>query len=212
MATQVRPARAGDAAFVAWAILAASRSHLPRGAWDIAFDLPDAECLAILEQLAGASPPSFCSWRGFLVAAVDGTPAAALSGYDPAHAAPTDPGIDAVLAERGWTAGDIEMSNARLAPFTTCVPSQPDGMWIVEWVATRPEFRRRGLVDLLLDEVLDVGRRRGYADAQVAALIGNVPAQRAYEKHGFRVHRERVHPAFAAVMGCPGIVEMRRRL
>ncbi len=212
MAVLVRPAREGDAAFVAWTMLAASRSHLTRGAWDVALAVPDDECLAVLEALAVATPPTFCSWRGFLVAEVDRTPAAALSAYDPARVAPADPAIDAVLLARGATQTDIEASNVRLAPFMTCAPGQPDGTWIVEWVATRPAFRRRGLADALLDEVLAVGRRSGYAHAQIALLMGNAPAQRAYEKHGFRLERQRTHPDFAAMMGCPGIAELHRRL
>lgn len=212
MAVLVRPAREDDAAFVAWTMLAASRSHLGRGAWDIALDVDDADCLAVLEQLAHETPPTFCAWRGFMVAEVDGDPAAALSAYDPARVAPADPAIDAVLIRRGWTPGDIDASNQRLAAFMTCAPGQPDGTWIVEWVATRPEHRRRGLTDALLEAILDVGRRQGYGHAQIAFLMGNTPAQRAYEKHGFRLDRERTHPDFAATMGCPGIAELHRRL
>jgi ribosomal protein S18 acetylase RimI-like enzyme len=32
-----------------------------------------------------------------------------------------------------------------------------DKHWVVEWVATRPEYRRRGLVNQLLTRVLDIG-------------------------------------------------------
>lgn len=212
MAVTVRSAREDDAAFVAWTMVAASRSHLPRGAWDLALALPDADTQAVLEALALGTPATFCSWRGFLVAEVDGTPAAALSAYDPGDVAPVDPAIDAVLLRRGWTQAEIDASNARLAPFMTCAPGQPGGTWVVEWVATRPEHRRQGLVDTLLPAVLEVGRRRGYTSAQIAILIGNTPAQRAYEKHGFRLGREHTHPEFAAAMGCPGIAELHRRL
>jgi translation initiation factor 4G len=212
MAILVRPAHAGDAAFVAWTMLAASRSHLPRGAWDLGLAMPDPECLSVLEEIAHEMPPSFCSWRHFLVAEVDGTPGAALSAYDPGRIAPADPAIDAVVLRRGWTQADIDASNRRLVPFMTCAPGQPEGTWVVEWVATRPALRRRGLIDALLPEVLDVGRRRGYREAQIAILMGNTPAQRAYEKQGFRIAREITHPDFAAAMGCPGIAELHRRL
>jgi len=212
MAILVRPARASDAAFVAWTMLAASRSHLECGAWDLALALPDEDCIAILEAVSHEAPATFCSWQGFLVAEVDGTPAAALSAYDPAAIAPVDPAIDAVLLRRGWSPLDIDESNERLVPFMTCAPGQPNGTWVVEWVATRPAFRRRGLVDALIAEILDVGRRRGYTAAQIAILMGNTPAQRAYEKHGFRLSHEHRHPDFAAAMGCPGIAELHRWL
>ncbi len=212
MATLVRAARDDDAAFVASTILAASRSHLTRGAWDIALALPTDGVLSVLERLAVATPPSFCSARGFLLAEVDGSPAAALSAYDPGLVAPTDPAIDAALIAMGWSQADIDQSNTRLAPFMTCTPAQEHGTWIVEWVATRPEFRRRGLVERLLGDILALGRDRGYADAQIAILMGNTPAQRAYEKMGFHLTQERTHPEFATLVGCPGIAELHQRL
>ncbi|HEV7734708.1 MAG TPA: GNAT family N-acetyltransferase [Candidatus Binatia bacterium] len=212
MATLVRAARDDDAAFVAWTILMASRSHLTRGAWDIALDLPTDGVLAMLERLALSTPPSFCSTRGFLIAEVDGTPTAALSAYDPGLVAAPDPAIDAVLIAMGWSQDDIGRSNARFAPFMTCTPAQEHGTWIVEWVATRPELRRRGLVERLLGDILALGRERGYVDAQIAILMGNTPAQRAYEKMGFRLTHERTHPDFAALVGCPGMAELHQRL
>jgi ribosomal protein S18 acetylase RimI-like enzyme len=74
-------------------------------------------------------------------------------------------------------------------------------------VATRPEFRRRGLVESLLGTVLATGRTRGYSRAQISILVGNTPAQRAYEKQGFRLVHDRRHPDFEDAIGCPGIAQ-----
>ncbi|MGH8149493.1 MAG: hypothetical protein ACRETB_05870 [Steroidobacteraceae bacterium] len=41
----IRRAREQDADFLAWAILAASRSHLSRGWLDIALSRPESQCL-----------------------------------------------------------------------------------------------------------------------------------------------------------------------
>jgi translation initiation factor 4G len=207
-----RAATPDDAAFVAWVILAASRSHLPRGAWDLTIDGPDEDCVAFLERMVVREPRTFCHYSRFLIAEVEGRAAAALSGYDPAHVADVAEAMEHVLTGLDWTAEDIAAGNRRFAPFLTCVPEQPDGMWIVEWVAARPEFRRRGLVDALLTEVLADGRRHGYERAQIGVLIGNTPAERAYLKAGFRPDVERRHPAFEALMGCPGISQLRRTL
>ena len=208
----IRAATADDAAFVAWVILAASRSHLPRGAWDLTIDGTDEECLAFLEGLVTYEPRTFCHWSRFLVAEVDGRPAAGLSGYDPARVADVAEPISVVLAGLGWSNDEIDAGNRRFLPFLTCVPEQPNGMWIVEWVATRPEFRRRGLVDALLAAVLGDGRRQGYERAQIGVLIDNTPAERAYLKAGFLRDVERRHPDFEALMGCPGILQLRRML
>jgi len=79
-------------------------------------------------------------------------------------------------------------------------------------VATLPEFRRRGLTDRLLAEILDKGRRRGATTADVGVLIGNDPAQRAYEKAGFEVIGEKRHPEFEAVYKSPGIRSLTQAL
>lgn len=208
MTTTVRAATGADAAFVAWTILAASRSHLPRGGWDLSLALPEDGCLDVLARVVQAMPATFCGLGGFLIAEVDGRPAAALSAYDPGLVAPIDAAVDGVLTGMGWTAADIEASNTRLAPVLTCVATQRPGTWIVEWVAARPEYRRRGLVDRLLADVLALGRTRGYRDAQIAHLIGNTPAERAYEKAGFRTTLRHTHPDFEAAMGSPGVAEM----
>jgi len=208
----IRAASRDDASFVAWVILAASRSHLPRGAWDLTIDGTDEDCLAFLERMVVHEPRTFCHYSRFLIAEIDGRAAAGLSGYDPAQVADVSEAIEHVLGELDWKPDEIAASNRRFVPFLTCVPEQPHGMWIVEWVAALPEFRRRGLVDALLKEVLADGRRRGYERTQIGVLIGNTPAERAYLKAGFRPDVERRHPDFEALIGCPGISQLRRSL
>jgi ribosomal protein S18 acetylase RimI-like enzyme len=211
-AARVRPARREDVPFLAWVMLAASRSHLPRGAWDLTIDGSDDVRLAVLERMARHEPPTFCHHVRFLVAEQDGVPAAALSGYDPAAVTDAGVAVDEAMRALGFDDAAIAAGNGRFAPFLTCVPEQRPGTWIVEWVATRPEFRRRGLVDTLLEAILAAGRAEGHRTAQVSVLIGNAPAEAAYRKAGFTLERERRHPAFEAAMGCPGIAQLRRPL
>ena len=79
-------------------------------------------------------------------------------------------------------------------------------------MATKPEFRRRGLVKRLVHEMLEVGRKRGATTADIGVLIGNDPAQRAYEKCGFRVVIEKRDAEFERVYGSPGARMLRRAL
>ena len=87
----------------------------------------------------------------------------------------------------------------------TCNPDNAEGAWVVENVATVPDFRRMGIVSRLLDEMVKRGRSRGHELAQISYLIGNSPALRAYEKAGFKLVNEKRHPDFEAAMGCPGV-------
>lgn len=215
MATRIRTATRRDAPFLAWVMLAASRSHLPRGAWDFHVDGPEASVVAFLERMAVQPVDSFCRWERFFVAEVDGRPAAALSGYTPRDVGTLDPtpAIDAASrAVLGWGKAELAAAAARLMPFLTCVAEPPVDAWAVEWVATHPDFRRRGLVHELLLMAMEAGRGRGHADSQILVLIGNTAAQCAYERAGYRVVDEKRHPDFERVMGCPGIARMTRQL
>jgi translation initiation factor 4G len=60
--------------------------------------------------------------------------------------------------------------------------------------------------------VLDRGRAAGFETAQITYLIGNRPAQRAYERAGFAVVDEKRDTQFEAVFGAPGTARMIRSL
>ncbi len=196
-------------------MLAASRSHVRRGAWDLHVDRPEPDVLAFLQRMAAQPEPSFCRWDGFLVAEVDGTPAAGLCGYttrDPGMHDPTPAITAASKAVLGWRDAEMAAAGARLAPFLTCVTEPGPDTWAVEWVATRPEFRRRGLVHELLLAVMEIGRSRGFRHSQILVLIGNTAAQCAYERAGYEVVGETRHPEFVRVMDCAGIAQLTRTL
>jgi ribosomal protein S18 acetylase RimI-like enzyme len=210
MNVKIRPARRDDSALLAWVMLMAGRSHLERGMWDIVISQPEDKCLALLKVLTLTPPRHMCSYAGFLVAEVDGRAVAALEGYDPetnGEATVTEP--LAVAAKKvELTQADMAAGEKGLAAFMTCHPDIAEGAWIVEHVATLPEFRRQGMVTRLLEAILEKGRRRGFGLAQISLYIGNTPAQRAYEKVGFEFFDEKRHPDFEAEIGCPGMMRM----
>jgi ribosomal protein S18 acetylase RimI-like enzyme len=213
MQIDIRDARPSDVPFLAWVQQEAARSHVPRGFWDFAFPGADADRLRIVGRIAAAAPVSFCHWSGFLVAETDGQAAAALSGY-------TTPSVTAgselfaamgeALDAEGWDEQQRQAMGERFAPFMTCLPDTAEDAWIIEWVATCPEHRGRGLVRALLHAILERGSARGHRQAQIAVLIGNTPAQRAYERVGFKVADEMTHPDFERAVGCPGIRRLLR--
>lgn len=209
----IRPAVADDAPFVAWVQQEASRSHMPYGFWDLAIPGPDEYRLRLVERIARAKAKSFSHWSGFLIAEVDGEPAAGLSAYDDAQAATGERFFQALfegLGAEGWNEARLGGLQQRLMPFLTCAPEQPDDTWIVEWVATKPAHRGKGLTKALLHAILAAGRERGHTQFQIGLLIGNTPAQRAYEGVGFTTVDEKRDPAFEAAIGVPGIRRMQR--
>lgn len=200
--------------FIAWVELAAARSHLPRGVWDLYTNEPEEETLRFLEQLCATDAPHFGHYTNFIVAEVDGTPAAALSGYFEAELGLGKllVAMDEVNAALGRTAEENQAGWERAGSITLCDIQHVPDAWIVEWVATAPSFRRRGLVDRMMAEILDIGRAKGASTADIGVLIDNDAAQRAYEKNGFVVVDEKRHPQFEADYGCPGVRLLRRSI
>ena len=210
MNVKIRPARPEDAKLIAWTMLIAGRSHKQIGIWDLIISRPEEKCLAYLEMLALQGPRHMCYYTEFLVADIDGHPAAALEGFDPVsngEATVTEP-MAAVNQKMGLTEQDMSAYQQKLVAFMTCHPDFAEGAWVVEHVATRPEYRRMGTLSKLLEAILDKGRKQGFHLAQVSYYIGNTPAELAYKKAGFRYADEKRHPDFEALIGSPGIVRM----
>jgi translation initiation factor 4G len=205
-------ARPDHAPFIAWVMLAAARSHLDRGFWDLLVGDDEARTLRFLEALASTPQSHFAHHSLFLVAEVEGQPAAALCGYfDEEHAPATlASGMPAAMQAIGMSEDEFAAGMQAAGSFARVMPAHVERAWIVEHVATAPGFRRRGLVDRLLDAMLERGRQRGATVADIGVLIGNDPAQRAYEKAGFAVVDELLDAEFEAAYACPGIRALSR--
>jgi len=210
---KIREATPDDAAFLAWVKLIAARSHLTYGAWDHILELPEAKTLVFLENLCLSDAVHWCHYSRFLVAEVDGEPAAALCAFDPQLHGGHALDVEVVrLLRQSESQADMREGAGRAAAVGSCMPDYADGAWVVENVATRPAFRGRGIVQDLLDAALDRGREQGFRRGQIAVLVGNETARRAYLRAGFEPDLEKRHPDFAAALGCPGIERLLRDL
>jgi ribosomal protein S18 acetylase RimI-like enzyme len=214
MSVETRPATAEDAAFIAWVMQEAARSHLEKGIWDFAFPGEDAQRLAILAKVITTERVHFGHFSRFRVLEVDGEPASALATYENSEHGleQLQLGIAEALTALGWSPEELQALAERFGSFAATGYPNPDGLWIVEWVATRPEFRGRSLIRRLLLEILEEGRERGFTRAQIGYLLGNIRAKSAYEGVGFKWVEEHCHPDFEREYGTPGIARMQRDL
>lgn len=213
MNIQIRPARPDDAPFLAWVILISGRAHVQRGIWEVILGGTEEECLTFLQQLTISKTPHLFHHSCFLIAEVDGRPVAALGGYDPKVLGyPALRRAVVEVSQKMGFSGTDEGAMKRSERVLCCIPDEVTGAWIIDSVATVPEFRRKGIVDKLLEEILEKGRKQGFRLAQINMYIGNFPAQRAYEKHGFKVIDEKRHPDFEAEIGSPGMTRLLRDL
>ncbi len=204
-------AREEHVPFIAWVQLTAFRSHLPKSMWDFFIDSSEEDVLRFLAALATTESQHWGSYQGFIIAEVDGTPAAAMTGYFEAESSFMQ-GVAEACRTIGMTDRDVGAGWKRADTIELVGTPHAPGAWITENVATKPEFRRRGLVDRLLAEMMDRGRAKGATIGEVGVFIGNDNAQRAYEKAGYEVVEEKLHPDFEAVYKCPGVRQLRREL
>ncbi|KRR24795.1 acetyltransferase [Bradyrhizobium lablabi] len=201
----IRPARNDDAGFIARNILASQRGPLPRGWFDITLGWSEPECLAFVERIATAKQPSWWHVSQFIIAEVEGTPAASLcalpaSGTGPAAKA----AIEMAAAGSGLTASDVAAIFQRSGYARNCWVQGGEGDWLIEHVATLPQYRGLGLVQALIEHALAAGRAAGFARASISFLIGNEAAERCYAKAGFAFAEEKRDPAFEKLTGSPG--------
>jgi ribosomal protein S18 acetylase RimI-like enzyme len=213
MAIEIRRATREDAPFLAWVILAASRSHLDRGWFDIVLQLPERNCLEFLQRLCVCGPRSWWHYSYFLMAEHDGVPVAALCAFRAGDAYPLSAAAMAETAN-ALSFGDTEQQAmwARGGYVFTCTFGDDDDLWTIENVATLPQYRGRGLTGRLLEHAVHEGIRSGATNAQITFLIGNEAAERAYAKAGFVLDGERRHRDFEAATGAPGLRRYVRRL
>jgi len=210
MPTTIRDATPADAALLSWVQVEAARSHRPIGFWDLALPGADQPRLGLIEQVMRSPREHFAHYSGFLVAEQDGVPIGALSGYSPAqkHLGHFIEALRGVLTANGWSDAHLSLLSLRVATVASCMSDAPQDSWIVEWVALKPVARGKGAASALLDAILERGRRAGFAKSQISVLIGNTPAERCYERAGFRFVDDKRDPAFEALIGAPGVARL----
>jgi|SRR5436305_1419416 len=209
MTIRIRRATANDGDLLIWVMLAASRSHLDRGIWEYMNGSDEVATLAFLRRLSTTDTVHMFHQSLFLVAELDGEPGAAMCAYDS-----SSQGFDIALPEiastttaEGIDADDpeyVRRNGVLLSGFVLEDPGPPGPRWVIENVATRPEMRRRGLVDALLHQLLGHGRERGFEHAQISVFIENERARRAYIKAGFEPLIEQRSDDWPREIGCPG--------
>lgn len=201
----IRSARPEDADFITQTILSSQRGYRPRGWFDVALGWPDAQCRDFIARIATARAVSMWHVSQFLVAEIDGKPAAALCAVPAAGTGPAAwRAIEEVAAATGLAPSELQAIRQRGVYTRGCWVQGGEGDWMIEHVATDIACRGRGLVQGLIAHALDKGRAAGFTRATISFLIGNEAAERCYTKAGFVLAEEKRDPAFEAIIGAPG--------
>lgn len=205
MTFTIRRARFADAKFIARTILSAQRGHVSRGWFDIALDWPEPRCLAFIERIVTAHTQSWWHVSQFILADVEGEPAAGLCAMPAAGTVSAGRMAIKEAAERsGLNASEVAAIFQRGAYAASCWLQGGEADWLIEHVASLPVYRGRGLVQALIDHALSMGKAAGFERASITFLIGNEAAQRCYTKAGFAFVEEKRHPDFESITSASG--------
>jgi GNAT superfamily N-acetyltransferase len=209
----IRPATCGDAQFLAWAILTATRSHLAKGWFDVALDQPENSCLDFLQGLTTTTTLSHWHYSRFLIAESHNRPVSALSAFRARDAYPiATAALLETIEAQGISTADAALIWKRGAYMFRCTMRPDDECLVIENLATLASCRGRGYSSALLSHAIERGRAQGRSHAQITLFIGNESAERAYIRAGFRAAKERRDPDFEAVAGAAGLRQYIRDL
>jgi len=210
MAEIIRQGRADDAAFIAHTVLLGQRGPRPLGWFDFALAQAEPQVLDFLTKLAVAKPRSWYHVSQFLVAEVEGRPAAALCAMPSRETRDTmRAAIEEVASSSGLSAADIF---TRGAYARHCWVQGGEQDWLIEHAASQRSARGRGLMQALIAEGLSAGKRAGFSSASIGFLIGNDAAERCYAKAGFSFAEEKRDRAFETLTGSPGFRRFARAI
>jgi len=210
MGINIRPAVPEDVNSVAKLIYMSSLGHLDVSTYDFAFPGSVEERLEKIGGtfLHGSSNPNHYS--KFEVAEIDGRVAAAMC----TRTSDSDSLLTfrRTMVEIGLTHREMLGMLWRIRFYLRTKHHFPGDALIIDNGATFPEFRRMGILSMLIDRAIDLGRRKGYSSVQFECLVGNTPLQKACEKLGFQVQGVKTHHSWEKTIGCPGIMKMVMKL
>jgi ribosomal protein S18 acetylase RimI-like enzyme len=212
---RIRQASPDDASFLATSALIAGRAHVHKGIWEVILGGTEEECLDFLHHISLTTLPHLFHYSCYFIAeyAEEG-PAGSLGGYDPQQLGyqALQLALREAVKKLNLSARTFQEAEERSTKILVCLPKEIEGAWVIDSVATLPEYRKRGIAVKLLEHVLHEGKERGYNMAQINMYIGNEPALNLYKKMGFELIEEKRDTYFEHTIGSPGMLSLARML
>ncbi|MFP5221948.1 MAG: GNAT family N-acetyltransferase [Acidobacteriota bacterium] len=206
----------GYAPCLAEMILLATRAQHKRGILDFLLGLPEPVILRVMARLAMHPAQAWGRIDNTFVALVDGV----CSGT--ATARPADPFGDfpytpepfrevaaELHIEPELVEAALERQKRLLYWLSPGDEPEPEGMWLLEYLAVRRPFRAGGVARGLMERVMQEVRAAGGSGLELYCEIGNVQAERLYATLGFSVLREYIYDEAAVGFHGVGVRQLR---
>jgi len=210
MTAVIRPAKREDCRILAYHAYLAGKSNVDTSVYDVFFagiPGPTDARLSAMEKLLQTDTVSWMHYTFCSVAEVEGTVAGSLSHYHARDGAYAN--LGKALFEIGWDEEQGAGMAARMKPLLDIDFPKPPEALIVENVAVTAMYRRHGVISALLKDAARLGREGGFEFLQLGMMIGNTPAEKAYQKAGFEVVDSHRSPEFEELFECPGMQLMK---
>jgi len=213
---KIRRADSEDSGFIVEAIIAAEKSGSALLSYAGIFGMEESAVAGLLtraleEDIEGQE----VCLSNFLIAEVQGTPAAACASWVEGQAGVSSGQIKAnllfhLLGEAAWsTAAD------RLKAVAETAIDRSIGAVQLESIYTKPDFRRLGLTPSLVEEHLRMHRERDpeIKRAQLILFKNNARAAHVYQKMGFVQTAERNGKSslLSSILSCPAKIMMEKQ-
>lgn len=206
----------GYAPCLAEMILMATRAQHKRGILDYLLGLPEPLILRVMARLAMHPAQAWGRIDNTFVALVDGVCAGTATARPavPFGEFPYSPEPFREVAAGLHIAPELvdaalERQERLLYWLSPGDDPEPQGMWLLEYLAVRRPFRAGGVARGLMERVVQEASVAGGTGIELYCEIGNVQAERLYATLGFSVLREYLYDDDAVVFGGVGVRQLR---
>jgi len=197
----IKQAMAEDASFLAQMILQSSRAEKKKGLFDVLFEADDdATVLVKLEKLTQTEAKSYCHYKNFLIAQMDGKNVGTLCSYEPRIA--TKETFEAALREIGC--GD-EIDKP-LEVVYNCSFETNRSRLMFDFMEEFEGFVDVGVLKALMQKSLLSARLKGYSIVQTIIEIGSLETELFYKKLGFEVVDKKECEEYREIFGRAGVM------
>ncbi len=180
MSIKIRTAKESDVEFLAEMILQSSRAGKKDGMFDLIFESNDDDVLVEkIAKLTQTKAKSYCHYKNFLIAEMDGKSVGTLCTYEPRIA--TRDEFIAALQEVGCSESILDV----MRPFHECEFDLNTRTLMFDFMEELEGFIDVGVLKALMQKSLLSARLKGYRIAQTIIEIGSLETELFYKKLGF---------------------------
>jgi len=204
MSITIKQASVDDSAFLASMILQSSRASKKDGIFDLIFKAEDDEVLLEkLKMLTTTQAKSYCHYKNFLIAQIDGKSVGTLCSYEP-RISNKDTLVKALLE-----IGCEEESFGEIIEIVYgCNFEIKKNTLMFDFMEELDDFIDVGVLKALMQKSLLSARLKGYTKAQTIIEIGSLESELFYKKLGFSVLNKMECERYKELFGRVGLMLM----